>query len=157
MTSAVSRRIPPQRLVTLMNPVVRLVLRSPLHRLVDGGLILLHVTGRRSGRRYDIPVGYVDVDGTLVVVTQHGWRGNVRGGAEVGVTREGVRRTMHADLGEEPAAVAAVLHAVIDEIGWQAAGRRIGLTVEVGRAPTRPELEAAVREFGLATVTLTPR
>src|SRR4051794_23386989 len=111
MTSAISRRLPPQRLVTLMNPVGRLVPRAPLHPPRAGGAILLHLAGRRSGRRYDIPVGYVDVDGRLVVVTQHRWRANVRDGAEVGVTRKGVRRTMHARLDEEPGAAAATLQA----------------------------------------------
>jgi hypothetical protein len=38
------------------NPVVRLVLRSPLHGLLSSGLIT--VTGRRSGREFTFPVGY---------------------------------------------------------------------------------------------------
>ena len=46
------------RLMTRLNPVIGAVLRSPLHPLLSHGLALLHVTGRRSGRRYWIPVGY---------------------------------------------------------------------------------------------------
>lgn len=157
MTVAVSRSAPPQRLVTLANPLVRAVLRSPLHGTVDGAMIILHVKGRRSGRRYDIPVGYVEVDGRSVVVTQHAWRANLRGGADVEVTHEGRRRPMHADLEEEPAAVAATLHAVIERIGRRAARRRIGLTVNVDRTPTEAELAEAVRTYHLATVTLTRR
>lgn len=41
-----------------LNPLVSALLRSPLHFLVSPGLLLLTVTGRRSGRRYAIPVGY---------------------------------------------------------------------------------------------------
>ena len=60
MTTAVSRSIPPQRLINLVNPVVRVVLQSPLHGAVDNALLLLHIVGRKTGHRYDIPVGYVD-------------------------------------------------------------------------------------------------
>jgi hypothetical protein len=38
------------RWMTRLNPAVTWLLRSPLHRLVGGGLLLLTVTGRRSGR-----------------------------------------------------------------------------------------------------------
>jgi F420H(2)-dependent quinone reductase len=157
MTTAISRSTPPQRLVTLMNPIVRSVLRSPLHGAVDGALLILHVRGRRTGRQYDIPVGYVDLDGRFVVVTQHSWRANLRGVTDVDVMHQGRRRTMHADLDEEPGAVATILHAAIEKIGWQAARRQIGLTVNVGRTPTLAELEEAVRQFDLATITLTRR
>jgi F420H(2)-dependent quinone reductase len=157
MTTAISRSTPPQRLINLMNPLVRAFLRSPLHAPMDNALLILHLTGRRTGRRYDIPVGYVELDGRLVVVTQHTWRSNLRGGVDVEVTHAGRRRPMHADLDEEPASVAATLHAVIERIGWQAARRQIGLTINVGRTPTPAELEQAVREYHLATVTLAAR
>jgi deazaflavin-dependent oxidoreductase (nitroreductase family) len=44
--------------MTRINPAVVWLLRSPMHRLLDAGLMLVTVTGRRSGRRYTIPVGY---------------------------------------------------------------------------------------------------
>jgi hypothetical protein len=157
MTTAISRSIPPQRLINMMNPLVRALLRSPLHVAVDNALLILHITGRRTGRRYDIPVGYVELDGRLIVTTQHTWRSNLRGGADVAVTHAGRRRPMHADLDEQPASVAATLRAVIERIGWRAARRQIGLTIKAGRTPTPTELERAVREYHLATVTLTAR
>jgi deazaflavin-dependent oxidoreductase (nitroreductase family) len=41
------------------NPLVVAVLRTPIfHWLLSPGLMLIQVTGRRSGRRYTIPVGY---------------------------------------------------------------------------------------------------
>jgi F420H(2)-dependent quinone reductase len=157
MTTAISRSIPPQHLVNLMNPLVRALLRSPLHAAMDRAVLILHITGRRTGRRYDIPVGYVQLDGRFVVVTQHIWRANLRGGAYVEVTQAGRRRPMHADLDEDPASVASTLHAVIERIGWQAARRQIGLTVNVGRTPTLTELEQAVGDFHLATIMLNPQ
>ena len=93
MTTAVGRSIPPQRLINLVNPVVRAVLQSPLHRTLDSALVVLHIAGRKTGRRYDIPVSYVDIDGHLIVITQHTWRVNARG-ADVEVTYRGHRQMM---------------------------------------------------------------
>jgi deazaflavin-dependent oxidoreductase (nitroreductase family) len=50
--------------------IVRFLLRSPLHGLVGDRVMLLTVTGRRSGRSYSFPVRYA-VDGrTLTVVAE---------------------------------------------------------------------------------------
>jgi hypothetical protein len=157
MTVAVSRKVPPQRLITLMNPIVRALLRSPLHRFVDDELLILHITGRRTGHRYDIPVGYMEVDGRFVVVTQHRWRANIRGGADVVVTRGGLHRKMHAELDEEPASVGAILQAAIERVGWRAMQRLTGFRTTVGQTPTVSELEEAVGEHHLAAIILTER
>lgn len=155
MTSGITHNVPPQGFIDLVNPLVRLTLRSPLHAVLDPALITLHVRGRRTGRRYDIPVGYVGMDDRLVVVTQHRWRANLRGGSDVGVTHQGRCTPMHAELDEVPASVARTLFEVIDRIGWKAARPQLGLVIESRRTPTVPELQEAVRECGLAVITLT--
>ena len=78
MTNAVKRSVPPAALIRLGNPLVRLLALSPLHGMLDGSVVLLHVTGRKTGRRYDVPVGYVDMEGKLAVVTIARWRGNLQ-------------------------------------------------------------------------------
>lgn len=155
MTEVISHSVPPQRLITLLNPIVRLALASPLHVVLDPALLTLHVTGRVTGRHYDIPVGYVDMGGRLVVVTQHRWRANLRGGGYVEVTHKGRRMPMYAELDEGHASVARTLHEVIERIGWKAARPQLGLVVAAQRTPTVAELEDAVREYGLATIKLT--
>jgi hypothetical protein len=157
MTSALNRTVPPQRLITAMNPMMCVLLRSPLHRALDNALLILHITGRKTGRRYDIPVGYLNVDGRVVVVTQHRWRRNVRGGADIDVTRGGHRQPMHAELDEEPATVAATLNAAIQQLGWPATQRQTGLKSDNDTRPSVGELQEAARRFSLATITLTAR
>ena len=49
------------------NAIVTRLLRSPLHWLVSPGLMLITVTGRKTGRRYTLPVGY-HRDGEDVVI-----------------------------------------------------------------------------------------
>lgn len=156
MTTTMSRRVPPQRLINLINPLVRTVLRSPAHGLVDGALLLLHVVGRRTGRRYDIPVGYTRVDNDLLVITQHSWRVNCRDRSTVDVTYRGRRRPMQVNLVETASEVAAILIRLRQHSGPKALQRATGLTSQAGTPPTAADLEDGVRRFRLACVILTP-
>ena len=79
-----------------VNPVLRVFLRSPLHPLLSRPLMLLTVTGRRSGRAFTIPVGYGQ-DGDRLRVDlewpeRKRWWRNLRGGAPVSVLLRGVPR-----------------------------------------------------------------
>ncbi|SFR32253.1 nitroreductase/quinone reductase family protein [Halogeometricum limi] len=60
-----------QRLVEarFANPLLRRLLRSPLHWPASRSLVLVSYVGPRSGRRYTFPVVYARVDERLVVVT----------------------------------------------------------------------------------------
>jgi hypothetical protein len=154
---AVERVTPPLLLVRAANPVMRWLLASPAHAVASSQLLLLHFTGRRSGRRYTVPAGYHDLDGVPSVLTNSGWRVNFRGGADIEVTLRGRRRPARATLVGDPASVAATYQAMIDRLGWKAAHRRLGIRSNVGRAPTRDELTEAVRSSGLSIVRLEPR
>jgi hypothetical protein len=76
---------PPLRLLRPANPLVRLVLRSRAHRLLDRNLMLLTYVGR-AGRTYTIPVMYARADGGGVVAlavapeTKRWWRAFRSGG-----------------------------------------------------------------------------
>ena len=157
MTSTVKRSVPPPALVKMGNPLVRMVLDSPLHGMLDHSFLVLHLTGRKTGRRYDIPVGYVDMEGKLIVVTAARWRVNLRGGADVEVTLRGCLRPMHALLEQDPASVAVSYQAMIDRIGWKKAQRQLGISLPGGRAPTLLELSDAALEYGWSVITLTRR
>ena len=149
MTSIVKRSVPPPALVKMGNPLVRL--------LLGDSFLVLHLTGRKTGRRYDIPVGFVDMEGKLTVVTIARWRVNLRGGADVEVTLHGRLRPMHALLEEDPAAVAVSYQAMITRTGLNKAQRQLGISLPAARPPTALELQDAAREYGWSVITLTPR
>ena len=85
------------RLMTRLNPVVAWVLRSPLHPLLDRGLLMFRVTGRRTGRQYWIPVGYQHDGGKVTVLVSKAprkqWWRNYRDPGPADVLLRG--RTMH--------------------------------------------------------------
>jgi deazaflavin-dependent oxidoreductase (nitroreductase family) len=81
------------------NPFMAFILRSPLHAMLSKNMLLVTVTGRKSGRAYTTPVGYVrvgapDGDELLIVsAPDRTWWKNLRGGAPVIVRLQG--RDLH--------------------------------------------------------------
>ncbi len=88
--------------LSLFNPLIGALLRSPLHGLLSSGLLLLTVTGRRSGRRYSIPVGYQRDGGDLVVMVSEArrkqWWRNYYEPGELSVRVRRRERTGRAEL-----------------------------------------------------------
>jgi deazaflavin-dependent oxidoreductase (nitroreductase family) len=85
-----------------LNPLIAGVLRSPLHPLLSPGLLLLTVTGRHSGRRYSIPVGYQRDGNDLVVMVSEArrkrWWRNYHEPGPVSVRLRGQDRSGRAEL-----------------------------------------------------------
>jgi deazaflavin-dependent oxidoreductase (nitroreductase family) len=75
----------------LYNPIVILLIHSPLHSLMDKSTILITFTGRKSGKKYTIPVSYMRDRDTLMMISQreHSWWKNLRGGAQVTLYMQG--------------------------------------------------------------------
>ncbi|MEP6463282.1 MAG: hypothetical protein ABJC62_07690 [Frankiaceae bacterium] len=70
------------------------------------------------------------------------------------MTLRGQRHVGYATVVEDPDAVAAAYLGVIERLGWQAAQRRLGIKISVGRIPTAEELADAVRRSGLSLIRL---
>jgi hypothetical protein len=153
---AIQRQEPPKAMLAVANPVFAALLRSPLHRLVDGPFLLLHITGRTTGRRYSIVVARHDLDGGTAILTSSPWRMNARGGADVEITDRGRTRPARAELVEDPDLVADAYASEIQRLGWKAAQRRIALKINVERAPTHDELVDAARREHLSVIRLRP-
>lgn len=87
-------------IVGAMNPLLRAVLASPVGRGLNRALLLLEFQGRRSGRTYRTPVGFVRDGDRIVVVTSptYRWWRNVIGGADVRVRVDGAWHAARAEL-----------------------------------------------------------
>ena len=153
---AVQRSQPPKAPFRVVNRVLGWLLASPRRASrVGEHLLLLHLSGRKTGRRIDVPVAFRDAsDGRLLVLTSSGWRVNLRGRPEVEVTLRGRRCPATAELVEDVDAVAAVLRALICQQGYAKAGRRMGIRINVDRVPTQEELVDAAGRDGLSLIYL---
>ena len=147
--------VPSARVMRFVNPVVAAILRSPLHRLLSGQVLLLTYTGRKTGRQFTIPVGYIREDEALVVFSgQHVWWKNLRGGAPVTVGLEGRQRAARATLVEDRAGLLAAVERWVARYGLKDAGRRIGLTLDTQPPLSRDDLAAALEGHAVVYLTL---
>ena len=56
------------------NPLVKALLRSPLHGIASRNVALLHFRGRKSGREFVTPLSYVRENGTVSLLSAHSTR-----------------------------------------------------------------------------------
>lgn len=144
---------PPRMVLRVVNPVIRTLLRSPLHRPLSKQLMLLSVRGRRTGRTISVPVGRHASNGVLLVSVSGRWRHNLVGGAPVQVTLDGRERAGYAEVEKDPDRVAQIFKMLLDRVGLGSAGL-LGLKLNIPRAPTVDEINPAVAGRWIARVRL---
>lgn len=116
------------------NDFMAWVLRSPFHALLSNNMMLISVTGRKTGKVYTTPVGFYEKDGVLWVMTSRNrtWWRNLRGGAQVNLLlkRSPVAALANAELDARSveARMVEFLHHVPQ------AAPRLGIRVDAGIA-----------------------
>lgn len=90
------------------NPIMRWLLRSPLHFTLSKNTMLMTYTGRKSGKVYTVPMNYLDIEGVLYTISsrERTWWRNLRGGAEVTLRLKGEDKKAWAEAIEDQAEVA---------------------------------------------------
>ena len=66
----------PEPFFVVINRVMRLLLKSPLHGVMSGSVMVIYFTGRKTGRRRSTPVRYLcEGDSRVVCLTgrETGW------------------------------------------------------------------------------------
>lgn len=86
------------------NDFMAWVLRSPFHGILSNGMMLITVTGCKTGKKYTTPVGFYEEDGSLWVLTSRDrtWWKNLKGGANVSLLlrRKSVQAFAEPELDE---------------------------------------------------------
>lgn len=131
----------PEPLFLLINPMMRILLRSPLHFVQSKSLMLITFTGRKSGRRFTTPVRYVRVGDTVRCFTSpaNRWWRNLRGGADVSLRIAGRELPYWATIQEDPAAVREALKHYLGLYPQDAAYHEIRLNRD--RSPVARDLD----------------
>lgn len=93
------------------NPLVIWLLKSPFHSLISQGVLLVTVTGRKSGKPISTPTNYLRAGNTLWVISwrERKWWRNLRNGAQVQVLLAGKSLEGRGQVIEEEKAVAQSL------------------------------------------------
>jgi hypothetical protein len=129
---------PPAWVMRVVNHVTRALAGSPLGGWF-GSLAVLHFDGRRSGKRYAVPVMTYELNGP-VVFTDARWAANFAGGAPIVVRRGGRTRSGFAGVVADPHEAAEGLRAVLAGLR---SPRGVGLAIDKDHVPTDAELNAA--------------
>ncbi len=84
-----------------LNKMMMWTLHSPLHGIVSKNILLITVTGRKSGKKYTLPISYVREGDLMLCSTDRNvrsWWKNLRGGADVVLRLRGKDVSGHATV-----------------------------------------------------------
>ena len=137
------------------NRIVRGLLRTPLVcRLAGSRLVTLYIVGRKSGRRYTIPVAYTSSEGDLLIGTPFAWGRNLRTGEAVAIRLKGRRRLADVEVFTGEGAVTDAYGVMCRDNRTFATFNRVGL--DAAGNPDQNDLHLAW-EAGARAFRLTPR
>ena len=136
------------------NDFVKMLLKSPLHGLV-GNTMLVIVTGRRTGRRIEVPVNYYCEADTLWVSTRRSrnWWRNIGPRAEIGLRLNGKQVQACAETILDPSEVAAHILEYVRHLPM--AARALGVRLASGVSDPGDAARAAQDRL-FVKVTLLP-
>lgn len=123
------------------NDFMSWVLRSPLHGMLSDGMMLITVTGCKTGKNYTLPVGYYRESGYLWVITSRDrtWWKNLRGGANVDLLLKRKPVTAFAEPELDENAVEARMYEYLNHVPMAAKQLRVRMdngkpnTEDIGR------------------------
>ena len=136
------------------NDFMSWVLRSPLHGMLSNGMMLITITGRKTGKTYTTPVGYYVEEGYLWVITsrERMWWRNLQGGATVNLLlkRKPAQGIAEVELDEK--AVEARMYEYLRHVPQAAKPMKVRL--EDGK-PNPADIAATAKERLFVKIKLT--
>ncbi|WP_158015457.1 hypothetical protein [Mycobacterium basiliense] len=147
---------PPSAVLRVVNPMLGFLLGTPLAGSLRKQLMMLDFAGRKSGRRFSLPVSAHLIDNDLYALTGAPWKHNFRGGATAQVRYDGRATSMRGDLIQDKDVVCDLYLRCAQSYDLKHAQRMMGLKFRDQRMPTREEFAEAVDRLHLAAIKLTP-
>lgn len=129
------------------NPMMIWLLKSPLHGMISRGVMLVTVTGCKSGKSISTPTNYLRDGNTLWVISwrERTWWKNLRGGANVRVLLANRSVEGRGQVIEEEKAVAQSLFDYYRKIPPYAKYVKIGL--DAAELPIFADCERAAQKM----------
>jgi hypothetical protein len=142
------------RLQHWLNLLVRGILATPLlNRTIANRILVIIVEGRKTGRRYKIPVGYTRSPWGLLVGTAGTWRRNLVDGKPVDIIVNRIRTTADAEVITDEKRCAERYRLILKHNPVH--GRYAGIRADTEGNPVPDDLRVALSR-AVAVVQLTP-
>jgi len=155
-SSAITESHPPEALLRLVNPIMKLLLHTPFAGAARNQMMVVNFTGRKSGHHYSMPLSAYVVDGNLYAMTGRNWKNNFRDGAAATVLHDGKTTTMRGELITDKAHVADLYSRTAESYGVKRAERAMGLGFRDHQMPTHDQFAEAVDQLNLRAIRFTP-
>ncbi len=135
------------------NPMMKWMLRSPLHSRISKRIMIITFMGRKSGREYSTPVSYFREGNQVICFTHSPWWKNIANGAEVKVRIQGEDFKGHAvaikdDVDLKMDNLAKMMRAVPGD------SRFHNVQFDENGEPRREDIERAVQEAVMIHIQL---
>ena len=120
----------PEHIFVVVNIVVRMLLKSPLHFLMSNSVLLISYVGRKSGAKYSTPVRYMRSGSRLRCLTSDHvqWWRNVQATPGVSLLVQGTKSPYNATVLErDPTNTQKLLSEFLAEYPQDAAYQEIRL------------------------------
>lgn len=142
-------RTPPK----FANKIMTLLLRSPLHGLMSNSILLLSYKGRKSGKMYTLPLGYVRQGDTVTLLTDHKWWINLRDQPSVVLLMQGKAFKGTAEvIHENKEMIVQELLAFVQQ--HKGAARAYGVQIDTSGQPDPKSARQAAQRFTLIRIQL---
>lgn len=135
-----------------MNNLIVQLLRSPLHRLLSNFIMALTFTGRKSGKQYTLPVGYVREGNSVMLFTDHNWYKNLLHQAPVVLYIQGKRFEGVAEVITDKQETAEQLLAFVRKN--PRAARPYGITIDANKQPDPASAQQTAKRFTMVRIHL---
>ncbi|WP_157535178.1 nitroreductase/quinone reductase family protein [Nocardia inohanensis] len=139
-----------------LNKVIRTLLKAPiLGRQLGKRLAVLHVTGRKSGKVYDVPIAYTRQGGALLVGTaKHPWVRNIRKDVPIQISMGGPKLTADAEVFEDAESVVRLSTVIAtDNKQW---AKFNGIGFDAAGNPNKADAYQSWQQ-GAVIISVTPR
>lgn len=139
----------------VLNRIMRGMLSTPLvSRGIGRRLVTLYVVGRKTGRRFTIPVAYTRQGEDLLIGTPFGWGRNLRTGEPVEIRLKGKRRLADVEAFSDEPGVTRLYTIICKDNKTFAGLNKVGIDPD---GEPRPEDLHAAWANGARAFRLTPR
>jgi len=140
-------------LFKIINPVMKLILRSPLHAVMSNRIMIIMFTGRKSGRQYSTPISYFQEGDQVICFTHSPWWKNMAESADVGLRIRGeILRGLAVAINDDVERKVESLTKMLKALPGEASFYNVQFD-EYGE-PLQEDLELAAREAVMIHIQL---